>query len=537
MIEGLATGTPVAGNEGMAIATDRSEGHRSVVGLVMAGLLLVIVDVFWQGHDLLPDLIGALLLLWALPALALAPRSRALLQGLAWGLVATKILVAAEAGEHAARALAALLVDASPGPADRLVALGRSALPAARALFEAGLVMAMLLALARAARRANRPVAVGLAAAALLLQLAVTGWYATTGVAMGSPWWVVMVLALLQIAGVVACALSLPPSGRRPRPNKTLVWSSLGALSAWGLALLSTAYDQRQVAAELETVRRAPILERPALLLRLARHRPEADQGLVAIGYMGTKELPDLTRVWQRQVQLWPTSPAVLQNAARFAQLTGDLAGAEQRYRALQRLAPASYFPLWELGEAYLQRARRTTGPRQAELARQAAVRFEQVRAEQRAGSGPKGRPTLGQATIGACWAAYLLADYATLERLANELLAIAQDWSNDPTFYGLQFRGLVALHAGDLAQAKDDLLASGRLENRSPVRSTFGPDVPLAQALLDGGEREVVLLFLDDLVHGWPRGRDRVAQWQEAIRRDETPKLDRFAWPPKPAP
>ena len=75
------------------------------------------------------------------------------------------------------------------------------------------------------------------------------------------------------------------------------------------------------------------------------------------------------------------------------------------------------------------------------------------------------------------------------------------------------------------LATAKRELLEAGKSKG-SPVLGSFGPELPLAQALLDRGERDTVLAFLDDLATIWSFRRPVVLAWQEAIRRGEHPRL-----------
>ena len=57
-------------------------------------------------------------------------------------------------------------------------------------------------------------------------------------------------------------------------------------------------------------------------------------------------------------------------------------------------------------------------------------------------------------------------------------------------------YRGLVALDKNDRETAKLELLKSAMVR-KSPMVSTFGPNMELALALLKLGERDVVLTFL----------------------------------------
>ena len=114
-------------------------------------------------------------------------------------------------------------------------------------------------------------------------------------------------------------------------------------------------------------------------------------------------------------------------------------------------------------------------------------------------------------------------------ERLAGELVQVEEFWDDDQRFYGHQYLGLVALHHGDVATARAELLSAGKYGRRSPVLASFGPELPLAKELLDRGERDTVIAFLDDLEVIWEYEAERVRKWRAAVRRGETPSLDRF--------
>jgi hypothetical protein len=61
--------------------------------------------------------------------------------------------------------------------------------------------------------------------------------------------------------------------------------------------------------------------------------------------------------------------------------------------------------------------------------------------------------------------------------------------WHSDVIHHANLVRGLVALHAGDRASAKQRLLAVARTSG-SPVLVSFGPNMRLAQELLAAGEK-----------------------------------------------
>ena len=132
--------------------------------------------------------------------------------------------------------------------------------------------------------------------------------------------------------------------------------------------------------------------------------------------------------------------------------------------------------------------------------------------------------------------------------RYASELLAKNTDvssWNYGNVVYeGNQILGLAALKKGDVAAAKKYLIAAGKTRG-SPQLNSFGPEMSLAQALLEKGETEAVLEFLDLVAKFWatPKPGDRessvalhrqhaekIEAWKASIRAGGRPNLDRFS-------
>jgi hypothetical protein len=139
-------------------------------------------------------------------------------------------------------------------------------------------------------------------------------------------------------------------------------------------------------------------------------------------------------------------------------------------------------------------------------------------------------------------------ADNHTATRYATELLRINTDtksWHYGNIIYTAnQILGLAALQEGNIAVAKDFLLKAGKTPG-SPQLDSFGPEMPLAQGLLERGERDVVLEFLDLIAVFWAtaepdeeplhhkvaqRNAEKIARWKADIRGGNVPTLDRFA-------
>ncbi len=82
---------------------------------------------------------------------------------------------------------------------------------------------------------------------------------------------------------------------------------------------------------------------------------------------------------------------------------------------------------------------------------------------------------------------------------------------------------GRIALRSNDVDVAKQRLLDSAGPEASRYV-SVAGPTMVLAKELLDKGEREVVVEYLQDCLVLWPRGDDLLNLWINDIRSGRTP-------------
>jgi hypothetical protein len=82
---------------------------------------------------------------------------------------------------------------------------------------------------------------------------------------------------------------------------------------------------------------------------------------------------------------------------------------------------------------------------------------------------------------------------------------------------------GRIALRAGDTDGAKQHLLDSAKPPAAVYV-SVAGPMLVLAKELLDKGQREIVLEYLQDCITLWPHGQDVLHIWIEDIRNGRIP-------------
>lgn len=85
--------------------------------------------------------------------------------------------------------------------------------------------------------------------------------------------------------------------------------------------------------------------------------------------------------------------------------------------------------------------------------------------------------------------------------------------------------RGLILLDRGQLAAAKQELLASSAVPPTAEL-NRVGPSMQLASELLRRGERETVLQYIASARRLWfsTAGRTRLDAWASAIKADRIP-------------
>jgi hypothetical protein len=104
------------------------------------------------------------------------------------------------------------------------------------------------------------------------------------------------------------------------------------------------------------------------------------------------------------------------------------------------------------------------------------------------------------------------------LER-ANNRKQYIRAWNYGEQIYtGNEILGLVALRQDNLAEARRYLLESAKTPG-SPVLGSFGPDLQLAKELVQKGERDTVLEFLEACRSFWKIGGPRLDSLETIVR------------------
>ncbi len=118
--------------------------------------------------------------------------------------------------------------------------------------------------------------------------------------------------------------------------------------------------------------------------------------------------------------------------------------------------------------------------------------------------------------------AEFLAAEDAAAERDANGMLQSADP---DTIFSAHTLLGRLALDRGDVDAAKKHLLDSAR-SNGSPMLNNLGPKMTLAQELLDRGERDAVVQFLELCRAFWKNDRGFIDHFKPIVQNGGKPNL-----------
>ena len=82
---------------------------------------------------------------------------------------------------------------------------------------------------------------------------------------------------------------------------------------------------------------------------------------------------------------------------------------------------------------------------------------------------------------------------------------------------------GRLALSDGKTDEAKQCLIAAGKSPG-SPQMNSFGPNMTLAKALLEKGEKEVVLQYFTLCSKFWKRHSGKLKEWSELVKQGKMP-------------
>jgi tetratricopeptide (TPR) repeat protein len=232
-------------------------------------------------------------------------------------------------------------------------------------------------------------------------------------------------------------------------------------------------------------------------------------------GYQRGKQL------WLQQVELHPDNLRIVRNAARFFSLWDRKLGRELFEKALM-LDPSDAQASSMLAQSYMNERLMVESPEEKVALAEKALSIreralEKVKGDQRFYA-------LGDMATEALEAG----DAAKAEQYASELLQSAQQFKNDWNYGNAVHKGnivlgRVALRRSDMRGAKQRLLAAGETPG-SPQLDSFGPNMTLAKELLEKGEREVVLAYLQSCAKFWKMGGDKLQDWIATVKAGGVP-------------
>ncbi|HEV3446019.1 MAG TPA: hypothetical protein VG099_15365 [Gemmataceae bacterium] len=214
--------------------------------------------------------------------------------------------------------------------------------------------------------------------------------------------------------------------------------------------------------------------------------------------------------LWRRQIEANPDNMTILDNAAR-AFTHSDMEFSKWLWKKAQRLEPEN--PKWSqrLGSLLGLGAKQSL----AELERAYGQTADEL-----------GRFWL---LPGLATAALHAEELEKAQAYASEVLRQAEQpeyfyhKNGSAIHYGHLVLGRLALRSGNREMAKLHLLESGKTEG-VPHLCTFGPNMMLAKELLECGEREAVIQYLDLCTNFWQTADHRPERWIHEIQRGQMP-------------
>jgi tetratricopeptide (TPR) repeat protein len=280
---------------------------------------------------------------------------------------------------------------------------------------------------------------------------------------------------------------------------------------------------------EMLTSRKSELEEkREQHVFWLIEHHPESElagspeAGIMPMGFSGSTEgYQRGKQLWLQEVEKHPDDQRILANAAQFLPLFDGKIGRGLLEKALA-LDPSDTETSCKLARSYEQERVLVSSPEEKAALAQKAVLVRERGLEK--AEGEQRFHGLGALAT----AAFEAGETAKAQRYASELLLSAPKFKNDWNYgnalhEGNVVLGLVALKRADIAGAKEHLLAAGQTPG-SPQLNSFGPNMTLAKELLEKGEREVVLTYLQSCGKFWKMGSDELQAWIATIKGGGTP-------------
>lgn len=260
-------------------------------------------------------------------------------------------------------------------------------------------------------------------------------------------------------------------------------------------------------------------------ILWLIRNAPEAEILSAPYGHLHRRldsgGYQEARKAWHEQIAKDPNNPTILYHAARaFAHSDREL--------AIQLLLKAQsldgHNPNWarELGHLYELGRIGGSDDDNVKLAEKALTQFE------RAYELTDG-PAREMFFVDLAKNAFVARQYAKAREYAEAALRDNSGGRNhgNRTHWGHLTLGRIAFAEGNIEEAKYRLIAAAMIQG-SPQLNSFGPDMTLAEELLEAGEKDVVLKYFELCAVFWESGKDDLADWTALVKFDRKPNFRR---------
>jgi len=222
-------------------------------------------------------------------------------------------------------------------------------------------------------------------------------------------------------------------------------------------------------------------------------------------------------KTWIDQVKRKPANLKLLENSANFFLL-------HDRELAIESLQTARFLdmdnPKWpsKLGHLYSLGMIRKSLKDKTNAAEKALEQYEIAYKL----STDSGRDVLLQSLAKAALAANK--PQKAKEYAENILSQNSPGWNyGNNIHHGNIILGRIALTLDDLEEAKKRLIKAGETPG-SPQLNSFGPNMTLAKELLQKGEKDVVLKYLELCSKFWKSGKDRLHKWSVVVKDGKIP-------------
>ena len=231
---------------------------------------------------------------------------------------------------------------------------------------------------------------------------------------------------------------------------------------------------------------------------------------------------------WLRQVADHPDDPGVVANAALFMASCADPDTWRDLYRRAHELDPKN--PRWPLKLGQDRALRVAWNAPGTPARRDAACEALGFFAEALPNEDRVGRHELlaDMAEMALeCGRIQESQQYAerVLKKTGDDALDPLLASGDDTPHRALQVLGRIALKKGSASLADEFLLESARTP-ASPTMTTFGPEFDLARELVERGERDAVIQYLELCRSFWDKKGPILDRWEAEIRAGRTPEF-----------